>query len=136
MIPFVDLRAQYHALKKEIDAAVIASLESGQFVLGPAVKAFEDAFGAAYNIRHAVACSSGTAALHMALKALEIGPGDEVITTGMTFVATASAIDLAGAKPVLVDIEADGATIDPAAVERAITPRTKAIIPVHLYGKL
>ncbi|MES1151567.1 MAG: DegT/DnrJ/EryC1/StrS family aminotransferase [Dongia sp.] len=135
MIPFVDLRAQYQALKSEIDAAVIASLESGQFVLGPAVKAFEDAFGAAYNIRHSVACSSGTAALHMALKALDIGPGDEVITTGMTFVATASAIDLAGAKPVLVDIEPDGATIDPRAVERAITPKTKAIIPVHLYGQ-
>jgi dTDP-4-amino-4,6-dideoxygalactose transaminase len=135
MIPFVDLKAQYNALKQEIDAAVIASLESGQFVLGPAVKAFEDAFGAAYNIRHSVACSSGTAALHMALKALDIGPGDEVITTSMTFVATASAIDLAGARPVLVDIEPDGATIDPKAVERAITPKTKAIIPVHLYGQ-
>src|SRR4051812_4035943 len=135
MIPFVDLRAQYQALKKEIDAAVIASLESGQFVLGPAVKAFEDAFAAAYELRHAVAVSSGTAALHMALKALDIGPGDEVITTGMTFVATASAIDLAGAKPVLVDIEPDGATVDPKAVEAAITPRTKAIIPVHLYGQ-
>ena len=135
MIPFVDLKAQYHALKKEIDAAVIASLESGQFVLGPAVKAFEDEFARAYEIRHAIACSSGTAALHMALKALDIGPGDEVITTGMTFVATASAIDLAGAKPVLVDIEPDGATIDPKAVEAAITPRTKAIIPVHLYGQ-
>jgi len=135
MIPFVDLKAQYHALKQEIDAAVIASLESGQFVLGPAVKAFEDEFARAYELRHAVACSSGTAALHMALKALDIGPGDEVITTTMTFVATASAIDLAGAKPVLVDIEPDGATIDPKAVEAAITPRTKAIIPVHLYGQ-
>ena len=135
MIPFVDLKAQYHALKQEIDAAVIASLESGQFVLGPAVKAFEDEFARAYELRHAVACSSGTAALHLALKALDIGPGDEVITTGMTFVATASAIALAGAKPVLVDIEPDGATIDPKAVEAAITPRTKAIIPVHLYGQ-
>ncbi len=135
MIPFVDLKAQYQALKQEIDTAVIASLESGQFVLGPAVKAFEDAFGAAYNIRHSIAVSSGTAALHMALKALDIGPGDEVITTGMTFVATASAVDLAGAKPVLVDIDADSATIDPKAVERAITSKTKAIIPVHLYGQ-
>jgi dTDP-4-amino-4,6-dideoxygalactose transaminase len=135
MVPFVDLLQQYHALRHEIDPAIIGVLESGQFVLGPTVQAFENAFASAYSLPHAVACSSGTAALHLALKALDIGPGDEVITTSMTFIATASAIDLTGARPVLVDIELDGATIDPKAIEAAITTRTKAIIPVHLYGQ-
>lgn len=134
-IPLVDLAAQYRAIKPEIDAAVIGVLDSGQFILGPAVKAFEDSFARTYGVKHAIACSSGTAALHMALKALDIGPGDEVITTAMTFVATASAIDLAGAKPVLVDIDLASATIDPAKIEAAITPRTRAIMPVHLYGQ-
>lgn len=134
-IPLADLGLQYRAIKPEIDAAVIAVLDSGQFILGPAVKSFEDSFSATYGLKHSIACSSGTAALHMALKALDIGSGDEVITTAMTFIATASAIDLAGAKPVLVDIDLASATIDPAAIEAVITPRTRAIIPVHLYGQ-
>jgi dTDP-4-amino-4,6-dideoxygalactose transaminase len=135
MVPFVDLLEQYRALRNEIDPAVMGVLQSGQFVLGPAVESFEHSFTVAYGLHHAVACSSGTAALHLALKALDIGAGDEVITTSMTFVATASAIELAGATPILVDIEPNGATIDPDAVRAAITPRTKAIIPVHLYGQ-
>lgn len=134
-IPLADLGLQYRAIKPEVDAAVIAVLDSGQFILGPAVKSFEESFSATYGLKHSIACSSGTAALHMALKALDIGPGDEVITTAMTFIATASAIDLAGAKPVLVDIDLASATLDPAAIEAAITPRTRAIIPVHLYGQ-
>jgi dTDP-4-amino-4,6-dideoxygalactose transaminase len=134
-IPLADLAAQYRAIKPEVDSAVIAVLESGQFVLGYAVKDFEAEFERVYGVGQAIACSSGTAALHMALKALDIGSGDEVVTTAMTFIATASAIDLAGAKPVLVDIDPATATIDPAAVEAAITPRTRAIIPVHLYGQ-
>ncbi|MBI2383233.1 MAG: DegT/DnrJ/EryC1/StrS family aminotransferase [Gammaproteobacteria bacterium] len=134
-IPLVDLGAQYRAIKADIDAAVIAVLDSGQFTLGPAVADFEASFCRTYGMRHAVACSSGTAALHMALKALDIGPGDEVITTAMTFIATASAVDLAGAKPVLVDIKPDCATLDPDQVASAISPRTRAIVPVHLYGQ-
>lgn len=135
MVPFVNLLEQYRAIKHEIDPAVIGVLESGQFILGPAVEAFENAFGAAYDLPFAVACSSGTAALHLALHALDVRRGDEVITTAMTFIATASAIELVGAKPVLVDIEPRSATLDPNAVRAAITPRTKAIIPVHLYGQ-
>lgn len=135
LIPLADLGLQYRSIKPEVDAAIIRVIESGQFVLGPAVKSFEDSFSAVYGVKHSIGCSSGTAALHMALKALDIGSGDEVITTAMSFIATASAIDLAGAKPVLVDIKLDSATIDPAAIEAAITPRTKAIIPVHLYGQ-
>jgi dTDP-4-amino-4,6-dideoxygalactose transaminase len=134
-IPLADLAAQYRAIKSEVDAAVISVLESGQFVLGYAVKDFEAKFAQAYGLKNVIACSSGTAALHMSLKALDIGAGDEVITTAMTFIATASAIELAGARPVLVDIEPVTATIDIAAVEGAITPRTRAIIPVHLYGQ-
>src|ERR1700759_2278439 len=93
-IPLVDLAVQYRSIKGEVDRAVIAVLDSGQFVLGYAVKDFETAFSGTYGVKHAIACSSGTAALHMALKALDIGREDEVITTAMTFVATASAIDL------------------------------------------
>jgi dTDP-4-amino-4,6-dideoxygalactose transaminase len=135
VIPLADLNLQYRTIKAEVDAAVIAVLDSGQFVLGPAVKLFEDSFSATYGIKHSVGCSSGTAALHLALKALDIGRCDEVITTSMTFIATASAIDLAGATPVLVDIDLSSSTIDPSAIEAAITPRTRAIIPVHLYGQ-
>ena len=135
MVPFLDLNSQYRAIKPEIDAAVIAVLESGQFVLGRAVEEFERAFAAYCGVEHAVACSSGTAALQLALAAVGIGRGDDVLTVPMTFVATASAIDYTGARPVLVDIEMPSATMDPALIEAAITPATKAIIPVHLYGQ-
>lgn len=135
MVPFLDLNSQYRAIKPEIDAAVIAVLESGEFVLGRAVQEFEQAFAAHCGVAHAVACSSGTAALQLALAALGIGRGDDVLTVPMTFVATASAIDYTGARPVFCDVERRSATMDPALVEAALTPATKAIIPVHLYGQ-
>lgn len=135
MVPFLDLKSQYAAIKPDVDKAVIDVLESGQYVLGPAVAKFEAAFGAAYGIKHAIGCSSGTAALHLALLAAGIGRGDEVITTTMTFIATATAIDLVGATPVFADIEPDTALLDAGRIAAAITPRTKAIMPVHLYGQ-
>lgn len=135
MVPFLDLNAQYRSLKPEIDAAVIAVLNSGQYVLGPAVEDFERAFAAYCGASHAVACSSGTAALQLALASLDIGRGSDVLTVPMTFVATASAIDYTGARPIFSDIDPTSATMDPALIEAAITPRTRAIIPVHLYGQ-
>jgi dTDP-4-amino-4,6-dideoxygalactose transaminase len=135
VIPFVDLKAQYHSIKPEIDAAVIGVLESTQFVLGSAVAAFEQSFAAYCQADQAVGVNTGTSALHLALLAAGVGPGDEVITTPFTFVATVSAIDYIGARPVFVDIDPESFTIDPAKIEAAITPRTKAILPVHLYGR-
>jgi dTDP-4-amino-4,6-dideoxygalactose transaminase len=135
VIPLVDLQAQYRSIKPEIDAAIAAVLDSGQFVLGPAVSAFEKAFAAYCGAAEAVGVNSGTSALHLALLAAGVGRGDEVITVPFTFVATVAAIEYAGARPVLVDVEPDHATMDPALVERAITPRTRAIVPVHLYGQ-
>ena len=135
MIPFVDLQAQYRALKPEIDAAVLKVFEQASFILGPAVAAFEKDFAAFCGTREAVGVSSGTSALHLALLAAGVGPGDEVITVPYTFVATVAAIEYAGAKPVLVDIEPGYWTMDPAKLEAAITPRTKVIMPVHLYGQ-
>jgi dTDP-4-amino-4,6-dideoxygalactose transaminase len=136
MIPFVDLKSQYHSVKQEVDAAVARVLESGQFVLGPEVAAFEEEFAAYCHARHGVAVNSGTSALHLALLAAGIGPGDEVITVSFTFVATVAAINYAGAKPVFVDIDPESYTIDVTQIERAITERTRAIIPVHLYGQV
>jgi dTDP-4-amino-4,6-dideoxygalactose transaminase len=135
VIPFVDLKSQYFSIKSEIDAAVIGVLESTQFVLGSAVAAFEKTFASYCKIEHAVGVNSGTSALHLALLAAGIGRGDEVITTPFTFVATVSAIDYAGAKPVFVDIDPETQSIDPSKIEAAITPRTKAIMPVHLHGR-
>lgn len=135
MIPFVDLQAQYRALKPEIDAAVLRVFENAQFILGPAVAAFETDFAAYCHTAEAVGVNSGTSALHLALLAAGVGRGDEVITTPFTFVATAAAIEYAGARPVFVDIEPDYWTLDPSKIEAAITPRTKAIVPVHLYGQ-
>jgi dTDP-4-amino-4,6-dideoxygalactose transaminase len=135
MIPFVDLHAQYRSIKAEIDAAVARVFESGQFVLGDEVEAFERDFADACGAAHGVAMNSGTSALHLALLAAGVGPGDEVITVPFTFVATAAAISYAGARPVFVDIDARSFTLDPAGLEAAITPRTKAVVPVHLYGQ-
>jgi dTDP-4-amino-4,6-dideoxygalactose transaminase len=135
VIPFVDLKAQYRSIKDEIDSAVGRVLENAQFVLGPEVAAFEEEFAAYCNTRYAVAVNSGTSALHLALLAAGIGPGDEVITVSFTFVATVAAIYYAGARPAYVDIDPRSFTMDPALVEAAITPRTKAILPVHLYGQ-
>jgi dTDP-4-amino-4,6-dideoxygalactose transaminase len=134
-IPLVDLRGQYRALRPQMEAAIGQVLESGQFALGPSVEAFERAFGAYCGTSEAVAVNSGTSALHIALLAAGIRPGDEVITSPFTFVASVAAIEYAGAKPVFVDIEPNSYTMDPAALERAVTPRTKAVIPVHLYGQ-
>jgi dTDP-4-amino-4,6-dideoxygalactose transaminase len=135
VIPFLDLKAQYLGIKPEIDAAVLSVLENTQYVLGPAVSAFEDAFAPFCSARFAVGVNSGTSALQLALLAAGIGRGDEVITTPFTFVATVSAIDYTGARPVFVDIDPRSLTIDPAQIEAAITPRTKAIIPVHIHGR-
>jgi dTDP-4-amino-4,6-dideoxygalactose transaminase len=135
MIPFVDLQTQYRSLKTEIDAAVLKVLDSAQFVLGPAVAGFEKDFAAYCDTREAVGVNTGTSALHLALLSVGVGPGDEVITTPFTFVATAAAIEYAGARPVFVDVEPHYLTLDPAKLEAAISPRTKAIIPVHLYGQ-
>ncbi len=134
-VRYLDLKAQYRSIKAEIDAAVSGVLESGQFVLGPEVVAFEQEFAAYCSTAECVALNSGTSALHLALLAAGIGAGDEVITTPFTFVASVAAILYAGARPVLVDIEPRSFTLDPAKIESAITPRTKALLPVHLYGQ-
>jgi dTDP-4-amino-4,6-dideoxygalactose transaminase len=134
-IPMVDLRAGYAALKNEIDCAILDVLASGQFIMGPNVTVLEQEVAAYCGTRHALAVASGTDALHLALRACGIGPGDEVITTPFTFIATAEAISYIGAKPVFVDIDRRTFNIDPQQVEATITPRTKAILPVHLFGQ-
>ena len=135
MIPYADLQQQYRSIKAEIDEAVLGVLDSAQFVLGEEVAAFEREFAGFCRAREAVAVNSGTSALHLALLAAGIGPGDEVITVPFTFIATIAAIEYTGARPVLVDIDPVAYTMDPALIERAITPHTKAIMPVHLYGQ-
>lgn len=135
MIPLVDLRAQYHSIKDEIDEAVSQVIESGQFILGPNVKALEKEIAAYCGTDHAVGVGSGTEALHLSLLALGIGEGDEVITTPFTFVATAEAISQTGARPVFVDIDPSTYNIDASQIAEKIIPRTKAILPVHLYGQ-
>ncbi len=135
MIPFLDLKAQYQGIREEIAAAIHRVLESGQYVLGDEVAAFEREFAAYSGARHGIAVNSGTSALHLALLAAGIGPGDEVITVPFTFVATVAAIQYAGARPVLVDIDPRTLTMAAAAIEPAITPRTRAILPVHLHGR-
>jgi dTDP-4-amino-4,6-dideoxygalactose transaminase len=135
IIPVVDLKAQYSTIKPEVDAAIQRVLESTGFIGGPEVRSFEDAFARLVGAEAAVGVASGTAALHLALLACGIGPGDEVITTPFTFYATAEAINQAGATPVFGDIAPDTYNLDPTRIEAAITPRTRAIIPVHLYGQ-
>jgi dTDP-4-amino-4,6-dideoxygalactose transaminase len=134
LIPFLDLKAQYRQIKPEVDAAITEVVESANFVLGPAVGRFEDRFAAYCGVNRCITVNSGTSALHLALLAAGIGPGDEVVSVSMTFVATTAAILYAGAVPVLVDVDEDTWTIDPCRIEAAITPRTKAILPVHLHG--
>lgn len=133
-IPFNDLRSSYRAHKQEIDAAVSRVLDSGWYILGEEVAAFEAEFATYCGASACVAVNSGTDALHLALRALEIGPGDEVITVSHTAVATVAAIALCGATPVLVDIDPVTYTMDPDALAAAITPASRAVIPVHLYG--
>jgi dTDP-4-amino-4,6-dideoxygalactose transaminase len=134
IIPFVDLKAQYTSIKSEVDTAIQGVLNSCQFTLGPEVFEFEKEFAAYCESVHGVGVNNGTSALHIALLAAGVGPGDEVITVPYTFVATVSAIHYTGAQPVFVDIDPATFTMDPALIEGAITPRTKAILPVHLYG--
>ena len=135
MIPFVDLKAQYRSIREEVDAAVLGVLDSGQFTLGSEVAAFEREFAEYCGAAQGVGVNTGTSALHLALLAAGVGPGDEVITVPFTFVATVSAIHYTGAKPVFVDIDPESFTMNPATLAAAITPRTKAIVPVHLYGQ-
>ncbi|MBV8550987.1 MAG: DegT/DnrJ/EryC1/StrS family aminotransferase [Acidobacteriaceae bacterium] len=134
-VPFIDLKQQYIALREEILSAVDRVFESTQFVLGKEVAAFEEEFAAYSGAGYAIAVNSGTSALHLALLAAGVGPGDEVITVPLTFVATTAAVGYTGAKPVFVDVDPVAYTMDPRQVEAAITPRTKAILPVHLYGQ-
>lgn len=133
-VPYLDLRAQYRSIKSEIDEAIARVLESCQFVLGPDVAAFENEFAAYCATTDCIAVNSGTSALHLALLAAGVGSGDEVITVPFTFVASVATILYTGAKPVLVDIEPRTFNMNPAAIQAAISPRTKAIMPVHLYG--
>lgn len=135
MIPFVDLKAQYLSIKDEIDTAVLKVLDSTQFILGSEVAALEEEFASYSQARFGIALNTGTSALHLALLAAGIGAGDEVITIPMTFVATTAAIGYTGATPVFVDIDPITYTIDVTQIEKAITSRTKAILPVHLYGQ-
>lgn len=134
-IQMVDVVGQYRKIKKEIDEAALRVIESGQYILGPDVTAFEQEIAQYLGVKYAIGCSSGTDALLAALMAIGIKPGDEVITTAFTFVATVEVIALLGAKPVYVDIDEQTFNIDPQYIEQAITPRTKAIVPVHLYGQ-
>jgi dTDP-4-amino-4,6-dideoxygalactose transaminase len=134
-VPFLDLQAQYRSIKPELDSAIQAVLDKSAYVLGPAVAEFEKNFALYCHSDHCVGINNGTNALLLALKALGVGPGDEVITAANTFIATAAAIAHAGAKPVLVDVDPVGRTIDPNLIERAITSKTKVIIPVHLFGR-
>lgn len=134
MIPLVDLTAQYHSIKKEIDAAVSSTLESGHFILGPAVNKFEESIAAYLGMKHAVGLASGTDALVIAMRALNIGADDEVIIPAYTFFATAGTVMSVGARPVFVDVDPQSYQINVNKIKAMITPRTKAIIPVHLYG--
>lgn len=134
-IPMVDLAAQYRDLQSELEPALAATLQAAQFILGPNVQAFEKEAAAYLGVKHAITCANGTDALHLALLAAGIGPGDEVITTPFTFIATAEAIAYVGAKAVFVDIDLQTFNIDVAQAAKAITAKTKALLPVHLFGQ-
>jgi dTDP-4-amino-4,6-dideoxygalactose transaminase len=133
-VPFVDLKAQYLSIKSEIDPAIQTVISETAFVGGKYVEGFEKAFAEKFGVKHCVSCANGTDAIYISLKALGIGPGDEVITVANSFIATSETISQAGAKPVFVDLD-DYFHIDPAQIESKITKRTKAILPVHLFGQ-
>src|SRR5437870_9957659 len=135
MIPILDLQKQYLSLKDEIDAAIQEVLHGGQFILGPAVTKLEERVAAYCGCRYGIGVASGTDALRLTLTALEVGPGDEVITTPFSFIATANTISHCGAEPVFADIDPRTYNLDPTAVEAAVTPRTKGLVVVHLYGQ-
>ncbi len=132
---FCDLKAQYRLLKPRVDARIQAVLEHGRFILGPEVRELEERLAARVGARHCLTCASGTDALLLALMALGVGPGDEIVTTPFTFFATGEMITLLGARPVFADIDPVTYNLDPAGIEAAITPKTKAILPVNLYGQ-
>jgi len=134
-IPIIDLKAQYEQIKEETEAAVLRVLRSGHYILGPEGRAFEEEMADYLGVRYAVTVNSGTTALHLALAAADIGPGDEVITSPFTFIATAEAISYLGATPVFVDINPDSYCLDPVQIRDKITVNTQAILPVHLYGQ-
>src|SRR5580698_4445734 len=134
-VPYADLHLQYQSIKSEIDGAVAAVIRDSAFIRGPYVDAFEREFAAAVDARHCISCANGTDALYIAMAALKVKPGDEVITTAHSWISTSAMITHAGATPVFCDTDAQTFTIDPAAIESAITPRTVGIIPVHLYGQ-
>ncbi|MFZ2406754.1 MAG: DegT/DnrJ/EryC1/StrS family aminotransferase, partial [Methylobacter sp.] len=135
MIPMVNLKAQYAEIKDEIERGLAETIENCSFILGPNVQAFEKETAEYLGVKHAIAVASGTDALHLALIAEGIGAGDEVITTAFTFIATAEAIKYVGAIPVFVDIDPKTFNISPEAIAKAITPKTKAVMPVHLFGQ-
>ncbi len=135
-VPLLDLSRQYAHLKPELDATVVNVLTHGKFILGPEVKKLEEEIATLCKVKHAVGVASGTDALLLALRAAGVGPGDEVITTDFSFFATAGVIHRLGAKPIFVDIESDTYNIDPNLIESAITPKTKVILPVHLFGQV
>jgi dTDP-4-amino-4,6-dideoxygalactose transaminase len=133
-VPFLDLNGQYRSIRTEVLEAVERVFDGAQFVLGEEVRCFEEEFAAHTGTAHAVGVNSGTSAIQLALLAAGVGPGDEVITVPFTFVASVAAVEYTGARPILVDVDENSYTLDPARLEAAITPRTKAILPVHLYG--
>ena len=135
-IPFVDLVAQYERHQEELDRAIREVIGVSAFIGGPALSRFEMAFAELCGVKHCVGCGNGTDAIYLALRGLGVGAGDEVICPVNTFIATSEAISMTGAKPVFVDVDEQHALIEPKLIERAITPRTKAIVPVHLYGQL
>ncbi|KRQ10123.1 DegT/DnrJ/EryC1/StrS family aminotransferase [Bradyrhizobium manausense] len=134
-VPYADLGLQYQSIKDEIDGAIAAVIRDSAFIRGPYVDAFEREFAAAASVKHCVSCANGTDALYLAMAALKVKPGDEVITTAHSWISTSAMITHAGAQVVFCDTDGETFTIDPAAVEAAITPRTVGIIPVHLYGQ-
>ena len=134
-VPLVDLKSQYESIRGEIDAAMQQVLDEACFILGPPVEQFEQEFAAYCQAKHAIGVASGTDALQLIYRALGIGPGDEVIVPAFTFVATALGVSLAGATPVLIDVKGEDGLLDPELIAAAITPRTKALCPVHLYGR-
>lgn len=136
MIPFLDLAAQHRSIGAELERAMLEVIRSGDYAANPVIFEFEDAFAAYCGAREAIAVNAGISALHLALLAAGIGPGDEVITVPAAFVATVAAILYAGAKPILVDVDPQTWTMDPAAIEPVLTPATKAIVPVHLHGRI
>ncbi len=133
-IPFVDLAKQFSSIKNDVMPAIRSVAEEAAFIRGPALTDFEERFADLHNTKHAIGVASGTDALSISVRTLEIGPGDEVVTVPNTWISTAFAISHAGATPVFVEINPDTHQMDPVALEKALTPRTKAVIPVHLFG--